>query len=602
MLSLANNTPERPGDETKNSKDQDLAESTDDLYPGIRDPEDFIFVWQQAVLPFLATFANSWFGDEYTIGLRRGKSPGMGTINIMTTNEVPGMQKTLVIQHTRDILPRTFHKSTEFNFHTGSVCRLGAGKVDQSTRLDPICEPKNPYVFQQPAMGDSVGLALNQGDNHSTSTLGSCILLGETPYWLLSCHPFEKALSHPQVRLLDLAIEHPSPDDRSLCHTAGHKFDYDLGHNFEIGKLTQISGPDKSTTRISRSPYWKLVGLEAPHVIMDWAICTAKSAQINIVRLPASKDYPVQTVHSTRNMNEESAGATVYSVGRTSGLGHGQLGLSPELVSTKVTGARTKTMEWFVEEPYPYDNEEGWIESGIGISGDSGAAILDRETNHLYGHLWGRNEYRAGRSTPRVTYFTPIDDIFDDIEEKFSGTIRPRLPQLSEASTPLPSTPMCQQCRLLDPVWIETLSALPEAETPGMDITREERNHYNRMTPMRDLTRSVEMTPQEDEILTPEDIRSPELQRERMILFKHTGLSCQSSYDDLSKREKDMAYTGVLEICDAGMAASFSCDLLHVELDEVGVMPSGVGTEVKRRIGVGEVNGESMRAKKHKVA
>lgn len=37
MLSLANNTPERPGDETKNSKDQDLAGSTDDLYPGIRD-------------------------------------------------------------------------------------------------------------------------------------------------------------------------------------------------------------------------------------------------------------------------------------------------------------------------------------------------------------------------------------------------------------------------------------------------------------------------------------------------------------------------------------------------------------------------------------
>ena len=255
-----------------------------------------------------------------------------------------------------------------------------------------------------------------------------------------------------------------------------------------------------------------------------------------------------------------------------------------------------------MEEPYPYDNEEGWIESGIGISGDSGAAILDQETDHLYGHLWGRNEYRAGRSTPRVTYFTPIDDIFDDIEEKFSGTIRPRLPQPSEASTPLPSAPMCQQCRLLDPVWIETLPALPEVETPGLDITREERNHYNRMTPMADLTRSVEMTPQEDEILTPEDIRSPELQRERMILFKHTGLSCQSSYDDLSKREKDMAYTGVLEICDAEMAASFPGDLLDLELDEVGVMPSGVGTEVKRRIGVVEVNGESMRVKKHKVA
>lgn len=351
-LFLPNSTTERPGGETKSSKDQDLAESTDDLYPGIKDPEDFFLVWHQAVLPFLATFAKSWFGDEYTIGLSCGKSPGMRTINIMTTNEVPSVYKSLILQHTRYILPRTFHKSTEFNFHTGSVCRLGAGKVNQHTRLDPICEPKNPYDFLRPVMGDSVGLALNQGDDHSTSTLGSCILLGRTPYSLLSCHPFEETLSHSQLRVRDLAIENPSPDDRSLYHTAGHIFHHESSHSLQIGKLTQISGPDKSTTRISRSPYWKLAGLEAPYVIMEWAICTANSAQVNTVRLPASKDYPVQTVYSTRNLNEESAGATVYSVGRTGGLCQGQLGLSPELVSTKVTGARTETMEWFVEVPY----------------------------------------------------------------------------------------------------------------------------------------------------------------------------------------------------------------------------------------------------------
>jgi hypothetical protein len=96
------------------------------------------------------------------------------------------------------------------------------------------------------------------------------------------------------------------------------------------------------------------------------------------------------------------------------------------------------------------------------------------------------------------------------------------------------------------------------------------------------------MTPQENEILTPEDTRSPKLQRERIILFKHTGLSCQSSYDELSKREKDMSYTGVLEISDSEMAASFPCDRLDVESDEAGVMPSGRGTEVKRRISVVE--------------
>jgi hypothetical protein len=118
---------------------------------------------------------------------------------------------------------------------------------------------------------------------------------------------------------------------------------------------------------------------------------------------------------------------------------------------------------------------------------------------------------------------------------------------------------------------------------------------------MRDLMRSVEMTPQEDEILTPEDIRSPEFQQERMMLFKHTGLSCQSSYDDLSKRETDMPYTGLLEISDAEVAASFPRDLLDIDSDEFEIMSSGVGHEAKRRISVVDVDGENMRVKKQKV-
>ncbi len=134
-----------------------------------------------------------------------------------------------------------------------------------------------------------------------------------------------------------------------------------------------------------------------------------------------------------------------------------------------------------------------------------------------------------------------------------------------------------------------------------MEITREERDDYNGMTPRRDLMRSVEMTPQEDEILTPEDIRPPNLQQERMILFKHIGISCQSSYDDLSKRETSMPYTGLREISDAETAASFPCDLLDVDLDEFEVMPSSVGLETKRLMSVVEVNGENMRVKKQKV-
>ena len=113
------------------------------------------------------------------------------------------------------------------------------------------------------------------------------------------------------------------------------------------------------------------------------------------------------------------------------------------------------------------------------------------------------SENKVGRSTPRVTYFTPIDNILNVIEEKFSKynvTLRSTTIGGIYATSTGSNVPACRHS---DTIWIETLYALPEVETPGLDITREERNHYNRMTPMADLTRSVETTPQEDVILTP---------------------------------------------------------------------------------------------------
>lgn len=52
------------------------------------------------------------------------------------------------------------------------------------------------------------------------------------------------------------------------------------------------------------------------------------------------------------------------------------------------------------------------------MSGDSGAAIIDSEIDAVCGQLWGRNMYEKSQSGPRITYFTPIADVFDDIQEK----------------------------------------------------------------------------------------------------------------------------------------------------------------------------------------
>lgn len=64
------------------------------------------------------------------------------------------------------------------------------------------------------------------------------------------------------------------------------------------------------------------------------------------------------------------------------------MGCCPDSVSKMITGADRDTHEWFIEAP---NDDEAFVESGIDISGDSGAAIVDEVTNAFIGHLWGGN-------------------------------------------------------------------------------------------------------------------------------------------------------------------------------------------------------------------
>jgi hypothetical protein len=113
-------------------------------------------------------------------------------------------------------------------------------------------------------------------------------------------------------------------------------------------------------------------------------------------------------------------------------------------VSGTENGTQKATREWFVEEVDPYENEEAWIHGGIGIEGDSGAAIVEAETNSLVGQLWGRNAYWGPGH--RITYFTPIADIFDDVQEKCGQQSRPQLPQHRDESERYAAYPSCRQC------------------------------------------------------------------------------------------------------------------------------------------------------------
>jgi len=310
-------------------------------------------------------------------------------------------------------------------------------------------------------MGDSVGVALGLGDDESTSTLGPCLSIGNGDFWLLNFHPF--AIAHEEMHLISdrITLEHPSPNDRVACMDAGHrtliqhsKADFTLGDLM----LHLNSGPAYKTTRMSNEPYWHDSMLHTEEVVTDWTLCVASGPRVNILRTPAGTEIcDERPITQTSHINP---GATIRSTGRTSGLQFGQIGLCPAFVTGGKNGNGTgrDTCEWFIEEPPPDDDDERWIKGGIGISGDSGAGVVDDETNALYGHIWGRNKYWG--EGERVTYFTPILDVFNDIQEKFqpvsqSVTLlpytiksqeRPRLRHCDKDFGIIPSWPLCLAC------------------------------------------------------------------------------------------------------------------------------------------------------------
>jgi hypothetical protein len=347
----------------------------------------------------------------------------------------------IIAGHVQDLLPDAYKPTSTFIFSTGEVNRLTWARGISKDQPDEICFPRNPYLYRNPCMGDSIGIRGNGTFEDSTATLGPCITVSGGSYWLANFHPFVDAF-----QCLDsVTVEHPSPCDRSWCLEERHDA-MSEDDDFRIGNLTATSGLDLKTTRITHDPHWEECDKEAPLIVTDWSIIMAKTQQANIIRTFPSEAQPLMQLAPVKTTAAIVPGSVVCSSGRTSGHQRGQVCEVPAHVSGDEYGNGTgrATREWFIEEPYPYENEDNWIRGGIGVEGDSGAVIVDCETNALVGQLWGRNRYFG--SGPRHTFFTPIRDIFDDIQERCGQQCRPQLPQYRDESDRYPVYPICRQC------------------------------------------------------------------------------------------------------------------------------------------------------------
>ncbi|KAF4508492.1 hypothetical protein G6O67_004860 [Ophiocordyceps sinensis] len=414
------------------------------------DTASFALAFEHAVLPFLAELLPAWSGPRHVISVTRGRSAQMRHICIMTSVGMSRPRKITLASHVGDLLPDKYRPDVSFVFSVGEVSRIVWARGLDRHRPDDICHPRNPHHFQRMCMGDSVGIRGSGRVSDSTATLGPCLEVSGGSYWLVNFHPFLEAYQS----LATVSVEHPSPQDRERCRSEGHQVLPEEG-SFEIGTVEVTSGLNLKTTRISHDPYWDECAKDHPLVVTDWALVAAGTSgrDANVLRRFPAETEPHRKAPLVRSVSGGAGGcsggvvpgAAVVSSGRTSGYQHGQVCEVPAYVSGEENGTGKATREWFVEElPPPWGDQEAWIRGGIGVEGDSGAAVVDAETNSLVGQLWGRNKYWG--SGPRLTYFTPAADILDDIQEKCGLQTRPQLPQHRDDWDCYPWYPTCRRC------------------------------------------------------------------------------------------------------------------------------------------------------------
>jgi len=311
--------------------------------------------------------------------------------------------------------------------------------------LPPICNARNTLFQSSPAHGASIGIRHRLD---STATLGGYVMVDDRPAILTVDHLIpndldldqETAITHLSEQeaiettpwkmtqncllsmqkcgcqpCLKITAEHHRGSNfyesvdlpSQMCAAMGQfrKSKTDLLIDFPVHTFGAMICRSETRSRPSLEHDGKY---EAE---MDWAL-------FEIDQWPTSLDSHIAEVSKGLEFSKVVPGALVKSTGRTSGH---QTGWINKARSYAKHGNRV-TEEWSVFKN-PESSMKDWIEGGIGVDGDSGAWLIDRETGAVYGMVWGRD-----RPTTRpICLFSPIRDIVEDIRS-MTGALNICLP------------------------------------------------------------------------------------------------------------------------------------------------------------------------------
>lgn len=213
--------------------------------------------------------------------------------------------------------------------------------------------------------------------------------------------------------IFDIEITQPALEDAISCDLhadideddedgdSQSAIDDDHLLSFKLGAIHASSGLKRTNTHSTEEGYKGII-TSLPQEI-DWALFEVLPPRVHPFNVIKNGSQYCSTSPSpacasdsiTTSILPSSAlpGASVHCFGRTSGLGHGTVSQTMDLV--KIHGRSTFSASWSVKGDF-------------GIGGDSGAWVISNETGGVCGHVLAE---RNGK-----TYICPMELILEDIK------------------------------------------------------------------------------------------------------------------------------------------------------------------------------------------
>jgi hypothetical protein len=406
-------------------------------------------LWHGSVLPSLKSSPEEWHGLNAAHLFRQGPTEQESWPVILISIDKDEQEIRIALtQKLSQFFDEELRCSIRISFEQSIVHRSGA------SYLPPICEARNTAFQPYPRSGASIGI---QGRLDYTATLGGFLLIDGRPHILTVDHiiPSELAeqksisITHPSEQegqnrppwiaieifletlqkccnaCFELWKEHneqtdfykPIDIEKIQCPTATEfkKLKDGLFREFPVETLGTITCRSETRSRPSLEANMQY------EVEMDWAL-------VSVDAWPFSIEWHIRNFLKDVHFSSVVPGAHIKSTGRTSGEQTGQVNTARSVVrhTTRFTQEHSVIKD-------PQSTLSDWISGGIGVDGDSGSWLIDRDSGALYWAVWGRDRIK----TNPICLFSPITDVVADIKER-NGAVTVVLPS-DEPIAPLAS-------------------------------------------------------------------------------------------------------------------------------------------------------------------